>query len=86
MPFMNGFELLNRLAPIYFDIIFVTAYDQYAANEIQYKQNILHKSFGTSITNQRIELFNKSYTNKIKVEISDLASESGTQVLIQINI
>jgi len=30
MPFMNGFELLNRLAPINFDIIFVTAYDQHA--------------------------------------------------------
>lgn len=56
------------------------------ANQIQYKQDVLHKSFGTSITNQRIELFNQSYANKIKVETSDLASESGTQVLIQIKI
>lgn len=56
------------------------------ANEIQYKQDILHKSFGTSITNQRIELFNQSYANKITVETSDLIDESGTQVLLQINI
>ncbi|MDX1406735.1 MAG: LytTR family DNA-binding domain-containing protein [Saprospiraceae bacterium] len=30
MPFMNGFELLERLDAINFDVIFVTAYDQYA--------------------------------------------------------
>lgn len=56
------------------------------ANQIQYKQDVLHKSFGTAITNQRIELFNQSYANKIKVQTSDLASESGTEVRIQINI
>lgn len=36
MPFMNGFELLNRLAPISFDIIFVTAYDQYAIKAFKF--------------------------------------------------
>lgn len=36
MPFMNGFELLNRLAPINFDIIFVTAYDQYAIKAFKF--------------------------------------------------
>lgn len=56
------------------------------ANEIQYNQDVLHKSFGTSITNQRIELFNQSYANKIRVETTDLVTESGTVVLIQINI
>jgi two-component system LytT family response regulator len=30
MPGMSGFEMLRRLAPVEFDIIFVTAYDQYA--------------------------------------------------------
>lgn len=56
------------------------------ANEIQYRQDVLHKSFGTSITNQRIELFNQSYANKITVETSDLINESGTLVLLQISI
>ena len=36
MPFMNGFELLNRLAPVNFDIIFVTAYDQYAIKAFKF--------------------------------------------------
>lgn len=36
MPFMNGFELLNRLSPINFDIIFVTAYDQYAIKAFKF--------------------------------------------------
>jgi two-component system LytT family response regulator len=30
MPWMNGFELLEILAPIDFEVIFVTAYDSYA--------------------------------------------------------
>lgn len=56
------------------------------ANQLQHNQDTLHKSFGTAITNQRIELFNQSYANKIKVTTTDLANESGTQVLIQISI
>lgn len=56
------------------------------AKEMQHNQDIIHKSFGTTITNQRIDLFNQSYANKIEVEITDLADESGTQVLIQIKI
>ena len=56
------------------------------ANEIQHNQDILHKSFGTAITDQRIELFNQSYANKIKVKTIDLIDESGTVVLISICI
>lgn len=56
------------------------------ANQLQHNQDTLHKSFGTAITNQRIELFNQSYANKIKVTTTDLANDSGTQVLIQISI
>ncbi|MFZ1705345.1 MAG: LytTR family DNA-binding domain-containing protein [Saprospiraceae bacterium] len=32
MPWMNGFEMLELLQPINFDVIFVTAYDSYAVN------------------------------------------------------
>jgi sensor histidine kinase YesM len=56
------------------------------SNKMQHNQDVLHKSFGTTITNQRIELFNQSYANKIKVETTDLNNESGTEVLIQISI
>lgn len=36
MPFMNGFDLLSELSKRNFDIIFTTAYDQYAIKAIRY--------------------------------------------------
>jgi two-component system LytT family response regulator len=36
MPFMNGFEMLEKIKPISFSIIFTTSYDQYAIKAIQY--------------------------------------------------
>ncbi len=36
MPNLNGFALLDKLLPIDFDIIFTTAYDQYAIKAFQY--------------------------------------------------
>jgi two-component system LytT family response regulator len=36
MPHLNGFELLQRLAKIDFDVIFVTAYDEYAVKAFEF--------------------------------------------------
>lgn len=36
MPYGNAFDLLNNLSPIDFEIIFVTAFDNYAINAIKY--------------------------------------------------
>lgn len=36
MPFINGFELLDRLAPFNFKVIFTTAYDSYAIKAFKY--------------------------------------------------
>ncbi|AFL81571.1 response regulator of the LytR/AlgR family [Aequorivita sublithincola DSM 14238] len=36
MPNMNGFTLLDNLLPIDFDVIFTTAYDQYAIKAFRY--------------------------------------------------
>ena len=36
MPHINGFELLELLAPIYFQVIFTTSYDQYAIKAIRF--------------------------------------------------
>ena len=36
MPFGNGFDLLDRLKPIDFDVIFTTAYDHYAIKAIRF--------------------------------------------------
>ncbi|GGW56475.1 LytTR family two component transcriptional regulator [Winogradskyella epiphytica] len=36
MPNLNGFKLLDKIQPINFDVIFTTAYDQYAIKAFQY--------------------------------------------------
>jgi two-component system LytT family response regulator len=36
MPFMNGFELLEKLSQINFELIFTTSYDQYAIKAIRF--------------------------------------------------
>lgn len=36
MPFINGFELLNRLEPIDFKVVFTTAYDKFAIKAFKY--------------------------------------------------
>lgn len=36
MPLMNGFELLEQLPALNFDLVFTTSYDQYAIKAIQY--------------------------------------------------
>ncbi|HMH22291.1 MAG TPA: response regulator, partial [Puia sp.] len=36
MPLMNGFELLEKLKEINFELIFTTSYDQYAIKAIRF--------------------------------------------------
>src|SRR5688500_14000524 len=36
MPHMNGFELLEKLSPPTFQVIFTTSYDQYAIRAIRF--------------------------------------------------
>ena len=36
MPRMNGFDMLKRLLPFHFDVIFTTAYDNYAIRAFKY--------------------------------------------------
>lgn len=36
MPFMNGFELLEKLGEVHFELIFTTSYDQYALRAIRF--------------------------------------------------
>src|SRR3954465_9419165 len=35
MPEMNGFEMLQKIQPINFDVVFTTAYDKYAIKAIR---------------------------------------------------
>jgi two-component system, LytTR family, response regulator len=36
MPKLNGFDLLSKFEPLFFDVIFTTAYDSYAIKAIKY--------------------------------------------------
>jgi two-component system LytT family response regulator len=36
MPFLNGFQLLEKVGDIHFSIVFVTAYDQYAVQAFRF--------------------------------------------------
>ncbi len=36
MPVLNGFDLLNKLSPVDFKVVFVTAFDHYAIKAIKY--------------------------------------------------
>jgi len=36
MPYGNGFDLLNQLAPVDFAVVFITAFDSYAIQAIKY--------------------------------------------------
>lgn len=36
MPYGNGFDLLDRISPVDFEVIFITAFDQYAIKAFRY--------------------------------------------------
>ncbi|RYU95030.1 histidine kinase [Emticicia agri] len=55
------------------------------ANELKVKSMKNHQSKGTEITNQRVELFNRNYSNKIAISTNDLYEHNnsvGTMVRI----
>jgi len=59
------------------------------ANELKEKSFKQHQSKGTEITNQRVDLFNRNYTNKIVISVNDLYEQNvpvGTMVRILYNL
>ncbi|MCK7557074.1 response regulator [Chitinophaga sedimenti] len=49
MPYQNGFELLKLFDKVNFDVIFTTAYEQYALKAIKFNAlDYLLKPFGIS--------------------------------------
>ncbi len=61
MPVMNGFELLEKLMPVNFNIIFVTAYNQFAIKAFRFSAlDYLVKPFDLT---ELIESVNKAISN-----------------------
>tara|TARA_B110000285_G_C15135703_1_gene626731 strand:- start:1235 stop:1996 length:762 start_codon:yes stop_codon:yes gene_type:complete len=65
MPFGTGFELLERMKPINFNIIFVTAYDHYALKAIKFSAlDYLLKPVDIDELNKAIDKHRKSKTDQ----------------------
>ena len=83
MPEMNGFQLLDQLDSIDFDIIFTTAYDQYAINAFNYSAfNYLLKPITEKALTQALHLWEQRkrkiksgqwqlFKNRVSGEASD---------------
>ena len=81
MPEINGFELLNQFDPPPFDVIFTTAYSQYAIHAFKVKAiNYLLKPIDenelTEAMNEWIEKrHSKEYSDEIEILLSELKRE-----------
>lgn len=68
MPVMNGFKLLDKISPIKFDVIFTTAYDEYAIKAFEYSaMNYLLKPIAGEAIAKALSL-REERTNKISTE------------------
>ena len=92
MPNLNGFSLLDNLLPIDFDVIFTTAYDQYAIKAFRYSainyllKPITEKSIVKALSNwekRRKKTSEKQWRllrdqlNDSKKEVSQIALPTG---------
>jgi len=86
MPGGTGFELLEKISPINFDIIFTTAYDQYAIKAIKYSAlDYLLKPIDPNELTKTITRFQSKkhdqnlINNKFKTLLNNISSESSHQ-------
>jgi len=86
MPGGTGFELLERIQEINFDIIFTTAYDQYAIKAIRYSAlDYLLKPIDPEELNKAVERFKlkehdrELINSKFKTLLNNISGESSNQ-------
>ena len=86
MPGENGFDLLEKLENINFDVIFTTAYDHYAIKAIKYSaldyllKPIDANELEAAINRFKSKIRNQELTNnKLKTLLNNLSSGSNGQ-------
>jgi len=86
MPGGTGFELLEKINPINFDIIFTTAYDQYAIKAIKYSAlDYLLKPVDASELKEAINRFSSKkhdqdlINNQFKTLLNNIGGETSHQ-------
>ena len=78
MPYGNGFDLLNSLKDIRAEVIFVTAYDQYAINAFRYAaldyllKPVNIEDLESAVQRAEIRIHEKKATNKYEVWLRNL--------------
>ena len=71
MPGMTGFELLKKLEPLSFEVIFITAYNQYAMEAFEYNavayltKPIVTQKLTAAVEKAILRITEKNYTNNI---------------------
>jgi two-component system, LytTR family, response regulator len=71
MPGMTGFELLKKLEPLHFEVIFVTAYNQYAMEAFEYNavayitKPIVTEKLIAAVEKAVVKIEEKKYTEHI---------------------
>ena len=67
MPYQNGFELLKLFEKVNFDVIFTTAYEQYALKAIKFNAlDYLLKPFSVKELQDALEKFREKKANRLK--------------------
>ena len=92
MPFMNGFDLLNKLEEISFDVVFTTAFNQYAIQAIRFSalDYLLKPIDVTELTNavNRFVQRKKSFSNtslQYQNLVNNLAARNNEEFTLAIN-
>jgi two-component system LytT family response regulator len=71
MPGMSGFEMLNKLHEIHFEIIFITAFDHYAIKAIKYSAlDYLLKPVNTDELKQAIDRFRQKRKDSVNQKLT----------------
>lgn len=76
MPHMNGFELLEKLLPASFEVIFTTSYDQYAIKAIKFSAlDYLLKPVGVGELQTAVKKFQKRSPASLALQVDILLSQ-----------
>ena len=85
MPQLNGFDVLNRLLPMRFRVIFVTAYDKYAVRAFRYSAldyllkpidlSLLKEALARAEAKRKTDRINKNF----EVFVSNMKTNSQNQ-------
>jgi len=82
MPMGNGFDLLEKLMPVNFEVIFVTAFDQYAITAFKYAaldyllKPVSIDDLKRAVNRSAIRIAEKNVNNRIESLIANFRSEA----------